>query len=346
MYPLARPCSFNEAVATYNNIKPSKGRYAAYDVRPLGRRSTQHERIIKIDANTYALWPSSHWWVDTTDFDLEDARIRAAVLWERTAKGDFIHVRNDWHNGGHQSHYRFLNEVLPYGLTFVTQNGKQGIIAHFALKQHYLPHDKWMGGSYAKHIKINQTNGSVFAAKDEGPITPELVYRHEDNKKFTLVSEEYAAPKKLVNLELKKALTPSIRAFKEWALIMAPMLNLKPYWLWTAKGEDPAYTRAREAHAAQNTTDEQLLRGWMESNGYGKVYIIDHVAPKVVRQIVETEDHPMRVVLAKHILDDCGYTRIANNIRTGAYSEAEARAKLGTAFNHYMNKVLGLVEEK
>ena len=54
----------------------------------------------------------------------------------------------------------------------------------------------------------------------------------------------------------------------------------------------------------------------------------------------------MRVVLAKHILDDCGYTRIADEIRKGNYFEHEGRAKLGTAFNHHMNKVLGLVEEK
>lgn len=347
VYPPARPCSFFEVVATYNNIKPSKGRLAAYDVRPLGRRSNQHERIIKIDENTYALWPSSHWWVDFKNLDLEDARIRAAVLWERTAKGDFIHVRNSWFNGGSISHYRFLNEVLPYGLNFHTENGKQYVIPHFALKRNYLPHDEWFGGSYEKHIN-NRTNNaaSVALAGGEGPLTAELVYRHEGDRKFTLVSKEYDAPKKLVNLADKKALTPSIRAFKEWALVMAPMLNLKPYWLWDGNKEATSYTMAREAHAAQNTTDERLLRDWMESNGYGKVYVMDHVSPKIVRQIVETEDHPMRVVLAKYVLDDCGYTRIADEIRRKVYDEREARAKFGTAFNYHMNRILGLVENK
>jgi hypothetical protein len=344
-HPPTRPCSFAEAVDTYNNIKPSRGKYAAYDVRPLGRRSNQHERIIKIDENNYALWPSTHWWNKADNFDKEDARIRAAVLWQRTAEGDFVHVRNSWYSNGMISHYRFLNEVLPHGLAFATANGKQYIIPNFALKKNYLPHDMWFGGSYEKHI-TRQGNPNKPTAPDTTPITPELVYKHEGGRKFTLVSKEYDAPKKLVNLELKKALTPSIKAFKEWAMVMAPMLNLKPYWMWNAKGEDPTYTRAREAHAAQNTTDARLLKDWMESNGYGRIYVMDHVAPKIVRQIVETEDHPMRVVLAKYILDYCGYMRIADEISKGEYYEHEGRAKLGTAFNYHMNRVLGLVEKK
>jgi hypothetical protein len=342
VHPPARPCSFDEAVATYNNIKPSKGKYAAYDLRPLGRRSNQHERIIKIDENTYALWPSSHWWCDTKDFDKEDARIRAAVLWQRTAEGDFVHVRNSWFNSSNISHYRFLNEVLPHGLTFATQSSKQYIIPHFALKKHYLPHDEWFGGSYAKHISGDPNKPNVV---DNSPLTPELVYKHKGGNKFDLVSKEYVVPKKAVNLELKTALTPSIRAFKEWALIMAPMLNLKPYWVWSEK-DNSSYRMASEAHSAQKRTDEQLLRDWMESNGYGKVYVINHVTPIIIRQIVENDAHPLRVVLAKYVLDDCGYTRLADEIRRGVYNEREARAKLGTTFNYYMNRILGLVEEK
>jgi hypothetical protein len=340
MHPPVRPCSFDEAVATYNSIKPSKGRYAAYDVRPLGRRSNQHERIIKIDENNYALWPSSHWWAKPEHFDLEDARIRAAVLWERTAEGDFVHVRNDWYNGGHGTHYRFLSEVLPHGLTFVTENGKQYIIANFALVKHYLPHDKWMGGSYAKHVKNN-----VIAAEDEGPLTPELVYRHDKGKKFTLVSKEYPAPKKAVNLELKKALTPSIRAFKEWALIIAPMLNLKPYWVWTAT-EDRRFMTARDAHVAQQRTDELLLKDWAANNGYGKIYTMRNVAPKIMRQIIENDEHPMRVVLAKYVLDLCDLAHLEKEIQRGTFTEDDAQAKLNTSFNYHMNKILGLVEEK
>lgn len=341
-YPPARPCSFDDAVRIYSEIKPARGKYAAYDVRPLGRRSNQHERIVKIDENTYALWPSSHWWNDTKNFDKEDARVRAAVLWERTAEGDFVHVRNDWFNGGHQGHYRFLTEVLPYGLTFVSEYGKQYIVQNLALKKQYLPHDTWFGGSYAKHIAGNPNKPT---APDNSPLTPELVYKYEGPNKFKLVSEEYPVPKKAVNLELKKALTPSIRAFKEWALVMAPMLNLKPYWTWTPQ-ENPAYKAASEAHSAQARTDERLLQDWMESNGYGKVYRLHHVAPKIMRHIIETEDHPLRVVLAKYILDDCGYTRLADEIRRGVYYEHEGRAKLGTAFNYHMNRILGLVEEK
>jgi hypothetical protein len=342
MYPLHRPCSFTEAVDTYNVIKPARGKYAGYDVRPLGRRSNQHERIVKIDENTYALWPTSHWWCDTMNFDLEDARIRAAVLWRHTADGDFVHVRNDWFNGGHQAHYRFLTEVLPRGLTFITQNGKQYILQNRALTKHYLPHDSWFGGSYAKHISGNPNKPTE---PDTSTITPELVFQHKGGDKFELVSDEHTETKKAVNLELKKALLPSIRAFKEWALVVAPMLNLKPVWVWNAR-EEPTYKMAHEAHMAQHRTDEVLLRDWSHDNGYGKIYTMRNVAPKLIRQMVENEDHPMRVVLAKYVLDVCGYTQLWDNVRRSAYSAAEARTKFGTTFNYHMNQLLGLVEEK
>ena len=339
MFPPQRPKSFDDAVRIYNEIKPIKGKNAHLDIRPLGRRGNHAERIIKIDDNTYALWCSSHWWMDKVALlDLSEVRIRASVLWERTAEGDFVHVRNDWRNSGHVSAYRFLWQTLPHDLSFVTQNGKQ-YVAHYVDSKrvyHYLPHDTWMGGSYA--------NGEYTSPEDQGPLTPELVFKHEGREKFTLVSGGFTAPKKVVDKDTKAELKDSIKAFKAWALLMAPMLNIKPTWSWPYTDADSALN---EAWVAQRRTDNDVAAKWASENGYGKLSVNLLVqVPKLTRQIVQSDQHPMRVILASYTLNMCNLRQIEYDVLSDKLSAGEGRAKFNNAFNYHMNQILGLVEEK
>lgn len=332
-FPTQRPKSFDDAVRIYNEIKPIKGAKAPYDIRPLGRRGNHAERIIKIDDNNYALWPSSHWWIDDKAVDKEEARIRAAILWERTDKGDFVHVRNGWRNAANVSHFRFLYETLPHNLSFVTQNGKQHIIQYVkgVRISHYIPKDSWMGGSYDKAFKN---------VDEEGSLTPELVFKYEGNEQFTLVSKAFVAPRKVVDTETKAELRDSIKAFRDWAFTMAPMLNLKPSWSWP-------YTKREEAlntaYIAQKRNDEETIAQWGLANGYGKIY---HLPPNINRQIVQNDQHPLRVAMANSILNACDLRRIEKNVEEGKSTPKEARTALLNAFNYHMNQVLGLVSEK
>lgn len=332
-YPITTPTSFDHVVSIYNSITPIKGKNAPYDIRPLGRRTNHDERIIKIDDNNYAFWPSTHWWMKIETFDKEEARIRAAILWERTDKGDFVHVRNGWFTAANITHFRFLWEALPYGLAFGTQNGKQYIIRRNDLTKHYLPKDKWMGGTYSTAFKSFDKNG---------PTTPELVFQHKGNDQFTLVSEPYTAPRKVVDKEAKAELRNDIKAFREWALVMAPMLNLKPTWSWPYTKQEEALNTA---YVAQRRTDEETVGQWGLANGYGRIGI-QHIPPKITRQIMQNEQHPLRVVLASFILNACDLRRIEQNVKNGSHTEKEAKTKFLNAFNYHMNQVLGLVEEK
>lgn len=334
LYPNLRPKSFDDAVRLYNSITPIKGTKAPYDIRPLGRRTNHAERIIKIDDNNYALWPSSHWWIRIETFDKEEARIRAAILWERTDKGDFVHVRNGWYNAANITHFRFLYEALPHNLSFVTQNGKQHITQYVkgVRISHYLPKDSWMGGSYStssKHL-------------GEGPTTPELVFKHEGGEQFTLVSKAFVAPRKVVDTETKAELRNDIKAFREWALVMAPMLNIKPTWSWPYTKKEEALNTA---YVAQLRNDEETVGQWGLANGYGRIGVL-HIPAKITRQIVQDDQHPLRVVLANFILNACDLRRIEQNVQNGSDTEKEARTKFLNAFNYHMNQVLGLVEEK
>lgn len=344
-YCPVRPRSFDDAVRIYNVIKPIKGKNAHLDIRPLGRRTNHSERIIKLDDNNYALWCDSAWWNKKDDFDKEDARIRAAVLWERTAEGDFVHVRNDWVNGGHGTHYRFLNEVLPHDLSFYTQNGKQ-YVSHYVKGSrivHYLPHDTWRGGAYTKHITTHTAHGSVVVVEDVGPITPELVFKHKLGENFELVSKGYVAPKKIVDKDTKAELKDSIKAFKAWALLMAPMLNLRPIWKWPTTA---SYKELGAACRIQDHTNQEAVKSWAEANGYGKLGNISSIPPKITHQIVQNDQHPLRVALACDVLNDCNLRLLEDNVAEGKLTESEARTKFNTSFNYHMNRILGLVEEK
>lgn len=335
LYPPSRPKSFDDAVRIYNEIKPIKGKRAANDIRPLGKRTNHSQRIIKIDANNYALWPTSHWWMSKYDPDMAEVRIRAAVLWERTAEGDFCHVRNDWHTGGHVGHYSFLDSVLPHNLSFVTQNGKQYISQYVRGVRicHYLPHDKWMGGS----------KRATHSDAVEGPITPELVFKHNSGEQFTLVTKPHAVPRKLVDKETKSMLAPNIKEFKAWALLMAPMLNLRPGLSWP-------YTQAMQAadslFRAQVVTDGNITQAWAESCGLGKIRHAENLGPRVLRQIVESEAHPLRVILASILLNAAGLRHLEWEVQSGKRTEKEAQTKFNASFNGAINRILGLVEEK
>lgn len=334
MNPAARPESFDDAVRIYESIKPIKGKVGALDIRPLGRRGNQAERIIKLDEHTYALWPSSHWWNKKETFNKEDARIRAAVLWQRTDGGDFISVRNDWYAGGHGTHYRFLTEVLPKGLYFVNQSGKQYILNEAKLTKHYLPHDRWTGGS----------RQGQFIEEDNKQLTPAAVFRQDGVGKFTFVGQDYVAPKKAVNKEAKAAMLPHIRAFKEWALALAPMLNLKPRWAWP---ENPTSKLRYNEYTAQQRADSEAILVWAATKNIviGRT-TIDCVDPKYVREVVQDDQHVMRVVLANHVLNACIFRSLEQSVREAAMTESEARKRFNASFNYHMNQLLGLVEEK
>lgn len=343
-YPNERPKSFDDAARIYNEIKPIKGAKAPYDIRPLGRRGNHNERIIKIDDNNYALWPCSHWWNKASDFDKEDARIRAAVLWERTADGDFVHVRNDWYNSGHGTHYRFLHEVLPHNLSFATQNGKQYVSQYVkgVRISHYIPHDRWCGGSYDKQINNGKSGHGILPHNT--PLTPELVFKHEGGEQFTLVTKPFVAPRKVVDKATKATLKDYIAEFKAWALVMAPMLNLQPTWRW------PYEANEKELHALHQTqlqTDNETVRAWVQGvTGKPSRLGVEWLAPKEARQIIKDDQHVCRTAVAKYILDQCALRRIEDDVNKGLTTEKDARSKFNTAYNYHMNVLLGLVEEK
>ena len=81
------------------------------------------------------------------------------------------------------------------------------------------------------------------------------------------------------------------------------------------------------------------------ANGYGRIGI-QHIPAKIARQIMQNDQHPLRVVLASFILNACDLRRIEQNVKAEKTDSKEAKTKFLNAFNYHMNQVLGLVEEK
>ena len=115
-----KPTTFAEVEAIYNNTKPMRGRNKGKDVRPIGDRARDHERVKKISANCYLLMNGGYyddvfqWYYfrgkPAAPTQTETVAL-APICWKRHKDGtETITVRNGIGNGAHMSHYSFLDQ--------------------------------------------------------------------------------------------------------------------------------------------------------------------------------------------------------------------------------------------
>jgi len=238
-----KPTTFAEVEAIYNNTKPMRGKNAGKDVRPIGDRARDNERVKKISDNCYLLMNGGYyddvykWYyfkgTPATPTQAEMVAL-SPICWKRHKDGtETITVRNGIGTGAHMSHYSFLDRMLPRGMGFIVQNGKQYIRVDAGTAQRlqftealYLPKCMYV----PRHIydEVSSPRGiwnSWQRATDDGS---SLTFKR-DGSKFTLVGSGCEAPKPprtVVKKGQKAKYKQAISDFREWAFAVGPLMQV------------------------------------------------------------------------------------------------------------------------
>ena len=205
--------SFDEVVSIYNRIVPIRGKDTGLrkgDRRPLGRRWTWWERVMKFDDNTYALCDGHEAWYGMTP-NAEDIKNSAPILWERREDGDYITIQN--HISRYNTSYTrfdFLNYHTPKGIAFWHYMG-----------QHYLNYD---GEDMALPKSVSKWNGNVRTIVQHNAIT----FLHKDGK-FIRQSKLLPVPTKRKS-EVAYTYHDKVVALWEWSHVVLPVLGTDLNW--------------------------------------------------------------------------------------------------------------------
>ena len=311
----AKPTTFAEVESIYNNTKPMRGRNAGKDVRPIGDRARDHERVKKISSNCYLLMNGGYY-DDVYNYYSHRSKVNptqaemvalAPICWKRHKDGtETVTIRNGISDRAHMSHYSFLDRMLPRGMGFFIQNGKQYIRVD-AGEALYLPKCMYVsrnafddGSSYINWMR----------ATDDGSA---LTFKRDDDR-FTLVGARCDAPKPprtLVNKKQKAKYKDAMTGYLEWISAMAPMLQVDDWKYRSEMGR-----QIREFHN--------------ETGYYHKI------PPKLMRDVVMKQNHPLRLAMAVDFVSHYGTIR---NIQ----SQADV-SQVRTEFNRWINKHCGFTK--
>jgi hypothetical protein len=330
--------TFAEVASWYERTKPLGGAdNLGKDIRPIGDRRRKWERIVKISDNCYALSDGFHFgdehfptWDRGTEWKatLKDMEKYAPIVWRKKRDGtETVTLRNGYGQGAHTGRYQFLWRHTPRGFTFVNRNGKHFIRTQFDGKEYYLAKVRTTPRPIYERIKQDAVNTTSQWAKARA----RWVQVQDDNSALTFKRTDAGwefesggkpipvAPKKRVNVALKKALAPALNAFRDWAFAVTPMLPVRDY-------------------AYRNEMRNQMVEWAKEANVEvtGRWDLAHMFTPELARTVITDEEHPMRLHFA---------VAMRIHLNTHTFSEAETEAQLKAQFNRWANKELGLVKE-
>ena len=308
--------TFDEVASLYNEIKPinSPSHPHPYEVRPLGKRGRKHERIVKVNDNSYALLDGmiglSIYHNPPSQALLDYELSMAPVLWERRADGDYVRIRNMPIDQMTFGRAKFFRHVLPSGLGFVANSGRHEIHARGAdgAEQYYpLPKS-------ARQFDFTK----MEASPDDGNL---LWFKQTSLGRWARAGEPLTVRTTHVDAEEKAKWRPAIEAFYTWTCAMMPIIDLR--------GKLDAYRVYRDqmfkytvAVAGSNTVPSY----W----GMRATTVPESIA----REILIDSEHDLRIAFAALVIYESGLDtpmRTPDDIRN-------ARAR----FNRVMNKTLGL----
>jgi hypothetical protein len=284
---------FADVADWYNRTPVLRSKFGReHDIRPLDRRDRKW-RIAKLDDNTYVVF-DGHTYGDpafpayaygtSCAPTREDAEHFAAVVWKRHADGtETLKVRGaSYPNAKPHSRIPVLNIALPWWATVHTPNRDGNHVLRInrsTAETSALPRDTVLTPSRAipdavhaacMASKIWIAERTVPASQDE----PATVFRRHPDGKWELVSERRGPRKWRVDKERKAELAADIRAFWEWGSIMLPMLL-------------PMYASVR---GCPNTP-------LADADESARILLNNDADTALVREILTTPDHPMRVEL-------------------------------------------------
>jgi hypothetical protein len=319
-----KPTTFAEVEAIYNNTKPMRGKNKDKDVRPIGDRARDHERIKKISSNCYLLMNGGYyddvfqWYYfrgkPAIPTQAEMVAL-APICWKRHKDGtETITVRNGIGNGAHMSHYSFLDRMLPRGMGFFIQNGKQYIRVD-AGEALYLPKCMYVPRHIFDQERIRYTEW--MRATDDGS---SLTFKRGEHG-FTLVGDARDAPKpprKVVKKGQKARYKQAIANFREWAFAVGPMLEIS----WETRN--------------QMQTEFRELFGEFDPDYVSRNYIdLMNIPANIAIRILTDYNNTMRL----HMLYSFVYYSDMKSIQT-----EEDVKHVKAQFNRWINKTCGFTK--
>lgn len=306
--------TFNQVVAWYEQTKPvvSKHHKKEDNIRPIGDRKRKCERIRKVDAETYVLldgYYGNTMYGTNNRGDYQYEQDMAPIMWKREADGDYIYVRNGTTRSVPYGRYKFLQWYLPNDVAFrYNQQGKHWVRAKTPTGWEDFPLPKT---AYVWNYTLEEP-----AVADDGK---RLKFRVNEDGTFTRVGEAFKVEVTTVDKELKKQWKTDIDAFYTQAAALAPMLDTS----WNGRNE---YRTVISEWAKDNGVDVPQWGG------------LNHIPSTLVRQIVQQDDHDLRVPLMALVINDIGGKR--------AIETKEDLMKIKSSYNRMMNKLLGMYETK
>jgi hypothetical protein len=306
--------TFNQVAAWYEQIKPivSKHHKKEDNIRPIGDRKYKWERIRKVDAETYVLldgYYGNTMFANSNRGSAQYEQDMAPVMWKREADGDYIYIRNGTLRSVPYSRFKFLQNYLPNAVAFrYNQQGKHWIRAQTPTGWEDFPLPK------TAYVWNYQTKEPAVA--DDGK---RLKFRANEGGTFTRVGEAFKTEKTTVDKELKKQWKGRIEAFYTQAAALAPMLDTT----WNGRNEY-----------------RNVIAEWALENGFDIPHNggLSHIPSALARQIVEQEDHPLRIPVMALVINDIGGKRVIES--------KDDLMKIKSSYNRMMNKLLGMYETK
>jgi len=317
--------------ATYDAIKPLRGKLSDANVRPLGDRARKWERIKKINNNCYVLTDGYHTGDDVfkswgynhkTGKPTEAEMINLApIVWRRHRDGTTtIKVRNGTGQGAHNGRYSFLDRHLPHGMRFIIRNGKHFIsLGHgTTYKEYYLAKSKTLAAwALPDDAQRNQWTKD-FTSRDDGVA---LTFRVDDDKiSFVDGGKGLPVPPKVrVDKKAKAKMKDAIAEFREWAFIMYPLLPVKD-----REYADRMRTEVRET---------LNVGGW----SWDMLNMFD---TDVAKHIIRDPEHTLRVHFMYALMGQTDY-----HLRHTFDSDAEHEKAVKAQFNRKINKTCGFTKQ-
>jgi len=309
--------TFNQVVAWYEQTKPilSKHHKAEDNIRPIGARNRKWERIKKVDAETYLLLDGCYGnTMSTTSSrngygDAQYEQDMAPIMWKREADGDYIYIRNGVVGSAHMSRYQFLHWYMPNNARFkYNQSGKHWVHAMTPTGHEEFPLPKTI---YTWDYTLKKPS-----IEDDGK---RLKFRANEDGTFARVGEAFKMEGTAIDKDLKRQWKPKIDAFYMQAAAFAPMLDTT----WHGR------------NVYGNT-----IRDWCKEHKIAAAYYISvgSMPTELVRQIVEQEDHELRIPTMAFAIHQIGGKR---TILT-----KEDLSHIKSAYNRLMNRALGLYTTK
>jgi hypothetical protein len=216
-----------------NQLRSDRGK--RYDIRPLDSRERPWERIARIDDNCYVLTEGGYgadplpagWGGELRALHTaEDFPRYAPIVWRRQTDGtETVTISNvGWIYSTVHSRHRFLDRWLPNGIVLDKsgRDGKHHIVINVPTQERrYLPIRKGVPCAVYDHYTKNRYRYDRLARGVDG-LT--ITAQRTGDGVWKILTNPHAEPHRRVDTAAKAEYAEDIKAFREWALAIAPVL--------------------------------------------------------------------------------------------------------------------------